>query len=267
MLYYLASDGSQKEPFTSTVQNNKSSSRFQHETSVCYSDFCDIFRCDFYLRQLQRKLTMTTKNHRGAFTRTWGSRQAFYDLGINLHSDLEDGLVTASEAGGGLENKALMTMPPSKVLKALDDNNSDKFIVGVEASQNVQDPLAFDVALEKSETSSRPRGGGDRHGNSSKKSGKTVGKKDSFQEELEDIFSRTLNALEKKLGRQLFNDTISELEENNDHEEEEVCNPQELQLVQAKCQKLIHDCISPLLIDLADSEFVEMEGTVLTYNK
>ena len=232
----------------------------QHETSVCYADFCDVFRCRGYMKKLRQR---TVKNHRGAFTRTWGSRQAFYHLGINLHSDLE--AFEDLEDGKKANSKALMTMPPSKVLRAFSNDKSDKFIVGVDSSQHVQDPLAFDAALEKSETSSRPRGGST--GSSSQamrnRRGQIVGKKDSFQEELEEIFSRTLTALEKKLGRKLFNETTStDDHDNNDEdlEEEKACDPQELQLVQAKCQKLIDDCISPLLIDLADSQFVEMEG-------
>ena len=229
----------------------------QHETSVCYADFCDVFRCRGYMKKLRQR---TVKNHRGAFTRTWGSRQAFYHLGINLHSDLE--AFEDLEDGKKANSKALMTMPPSKVLRAFSNDKSDKFIVGVDSSQHVQDPLAFDAALEKSETSSRPRGSG-----STKKSRKIVKKKDSFREELEEIFSRTLTALEKKLGGKLFNQTI-DINANDDSEEAEmeICDPQELQLVQAKCQKLIDDCISPLLIDLSDSQFVEMEGKFLKFN-
>ena len=233
----------------------------QHETAVCYADFCDVFRCRGYMKKLRQR---TVKNHRGAFTRTWGSRQAFYHLGINLHSDLEDEEANDLEDAKKPSN-ALMTMPPSKVLRALDSKSgdkSDKFIVGVDSSQQVQDPLAFDAALEKSETSSRPRGGSTGSSSQAKRNrrGQIVGKKDSFQEELEEIFSRTLTALEKKLGRKLFNETTSTDNNDEDIEEEKACDPQELQLVQAKCQKLIDDCISPLLIDLADSQFVEMEG-------
>ena len=66
------------------VQNKSFSSFFQQETAVCYADFCDVFRCRGYLRLRQKSV----KNHRGAFTRIWGGRQAFYDLGINLHTDL-----------------------------------------------------------------------------------------------------------------------------------------------------------------------------------
>ena len=68
----------------------------------------------------------TVKNHRGAFTRTWGSRQAFYNLGINLHSDLEDEEANDLEDAKKPSN-ALMTMPPSKVLRALDSKSGTLF--------------------------------------------------------------------------------------------------------------------------------------------
>ena len=38
-----------------------------------------------------------------------------------------------------------MTMPPQNVLRALDSANENRFRVGVELEQNVQDPLEFNT--------------------------------------------------------------------------------------------------------------------------
>ena len=194
------------------------------------------------------------KNHRGAFTRIWGGRQAFYDLGINLHTDLP------AEDFEKNPKTALMTTPSLQILKALDSETSDQFMVGVDSDRDVQDPLAFEQDY-KSETTSRPRGRVDME---SKKTKKDI--KGSFQDELEEIFSKTLNLLERKLGRKLFNETMEGFSDNDLDDDEASCDPEEIQKVQDKCEALIHDCMSPLLIDLDDREYVEMEGKSEIYH-
>lgn len=111
-------------------------------TNVCYADYCDVFRCRGYMSILsQRK----AKNYRGSLTRILGSKEALYDLGINVHDEEEFNFFEQDDKKQQPQN-ALMTMPPPNVLRALDDKNDEKFIVGMTDSDdkfNVQDPYHF----------------------------------------------------------------------------------------------------------------------------
>ena len=143
-----------------------------------------------------------TKNLRGSFTRILGSKEALYELGINVHDENEF-----------IEENALMTMPPANVLRALDP---ESFVVGLEPA-TLQDPFGF-VPLETNPSGSRPR-----------KSTKKAEKVENFQQEIDDIVMKTVKLVESKLGRKIFGK--SNLTKNL----EEECQPDSMKRTQDKC--------------------------------
>jgi len=242
----------------------------KQETAVCYADFCDVFRCKGYLKIL-RQTRKKKMNFRGSFTKIFGSQEALYDLGINVHDEEEfnffQGKTRETGEKENSEKNAVMTMPPQNVLRALDSANENRFRVGVELEQNVQDPLEFNTEPihehnEQNRLGSRPRG---TQGPRNSVNDNLEAKKQSFQNELEDIVTKIVKLLEKNIGRKIrFLSNGNNTAENDDANEnfedmEEECEPVSMQETQDKCMRLIQDCISPLLIELADSEYVEME--------
>jgi len=233
------------------------------EMAVCYAEFCDVFRCRNFLKHRRKK----NKNVRNSFTKIMGSQEAFYDLGINVYHDTDEDIM---EQFSDKESKALMSMPSNDVLKVLDDaKTSQNFVVGVDSSQSVQDPFGFNYNNDQTEESSRgtrPRGGSKEKQkvftNSKQKSSNNA-KHKSLSDELDDLVNKAVNYVEKKLGRSLFN--LSTTDENSNSEEEDSCDPESMIRTQNKCKNLIHDCISPLLVELSDAEYVEMEGKSYYY--
>ena len=134
---------------------------------MCYADFCDVFRCKGFVKILNHR--KKRRNFRGSFTRILGSKEALYDLGINVHDEEEFNLYDEDPKNGEKNKNALMTMPPRNVLRALDKDQQkdDRFVVGLDVGQNVQDPYEFgqlsgknpDMNPDGTHRGSRPRGG------------------------------------------------------------------------------------------------------------
>ena len=63
-------------------------------------------------------------------------------------------------------------------------------------------------------------------------------RKNSFQEELDEIMSKTMKMVEKKLGKKfsLFNENITEIDE---HEEEPECDETAMKLTRERCTVII----------------------------
>ena len=88
-------------------------------------------------------------NFRGSFTKIFGSREALYDLGINVHDEEEFNFFQEKTRENTKEKEkseknAVMTMPPQNVLRALDSADENRFRVGVDVEQNIQDPFIVD---------------------------------------------------------------------------------------------------------------------------
>ena len=132
------------------INYNPIFSFLQHDTAMCYADFCDVFRCQGYLKIL-RQTRKKKMNFRGSFTKIFGSREALYDLGINVHDEEEFNFFqektreNTKEQKENSEKNAVMTMPPQNVLRALDSADENRFRVGVDLEQNIQDPLEFNT--------------------------------------------------------------------------------------------------------------------------
>jgi len=258
------------------MANKHSDALLKENSAVCYADYCDVFRCSGYLKIL-RQTRKKKANFRGSFTKIFGSREALYDLGINVHDEEEFNFFQEKTRENTMEEKkpasknAVMTMPPLNVLRALDSanhNDGNRFRVGIDNEQNVQDPMEFNIDPihehdEKNRRGSRPR---EAQGpkNSVNNDNVDQPKKSIFLEELEDIATKIVKLLEKSvIGKKLHinGNSAKETDENLDEDiVEEHCEPVSMQETQDRCMKLIQDCISPLLIELADSEYVEMEG-------
>ena len=101
---------------------------FQENSAVCYADYCDVFRCSGYLKIL-RQTRKKKANFRGSFTKIFGSQEALYDLGINVHDEEEFNFFQEKTRENTMDEKksasknAVMTMPPLNVLRALDSAN------------------------------------------------------------------------------------------------------------------------------------------------
>jgi len=265
------------------MANKHSDALLKDGPAVCYADYCDVFRCSGYLKIL-RQTRKKKANFRGSFTKIFGSREALYDLGINVHDEEEFNFFQEKTRENTMEEKkaasknAVMTMPPLNVLRALDSadhNDGNRFRVGVDNEQNLQDPLEFNIDPihehdEKNRRGSRPR---EAQGPKNSVNNENIEpKKPIFLEELEDIATKIVKLLEKSVvGQKLKLLNINGInsaketdanDENLDEDivEEDYCEPVSMQETQDRCMKLIQDCISPLLIELADSEYVEMEG-------
>jgi len=273
-----------REPYLDMHMANKhSDSLLKENSAVCYADYCDVFRCSGYLKIL-RQTRKKKANFRGSFTKIFGSREALYDLGINVHDEEEFNFFQEKTRENTMEEKksasknAVMTMPPLNVLRALDSanhNDGNRFRVGVDNEQNLQDPLEFNIDPihehdEKNRRGSRPR---EAQGRKNSVNNENIEpKKHIFLKELEDIATKIVKLLEKSVvGQKLKLLNINGInsaketdanDENLDEDivEEDYCEPVSMQETQDRCMKLIQDCISPLLIELADSEYVEMEG-------
>lgn len=253
-----------------------------HDHAVCYADFCDVFRCHGYLQHRRRK------RQRGPFASTLTNNvDLLYDLGINVHREidfiddaLEDPDIDPLAEGGGdrhrskdkSERNALVAAPPRHVLRALDEkkalDRSGQFIVGFDSGNNLHDPYGFDgyahcdVEGQCGGDGSGWRGTRPRSGHTNSKDGLHSSRrranlekvKRSFSEELDEIFTKAATILEGRMVKK--NATDSRQAASNGAE----CDPEAMQATQDKCTKLIHDCISPLLVELSDVEYIEMEG-------
>lgn len=198
---------------------------------MCYGDFCDVFRCRGYLKNRRRR---KKPNKRNSFTQIIGSHEVLYDLGINIHDEedfADDPLDHEKE-----QSNALMTTPPQKVLRVVDENDSNSFVVGLDSgSRTHQDPYGFVINPDKKDHwhGKRPRGGF-----SQKLKSKMDSHKRSLSEELDDIVSKTASLIERQLGRKLkifnyLND--SGFADDQVGQEEEECDLDSMQATQDKC--------------------------------
>ena len=225
---------------------------------MCYSDFCDVFRCQGFMKILRQTRKKKKMNFHGSFTKIFGSREALYDLGINVQDEEEFDFFHENTKDKQTTSNALMTMPPPNVLRTLDQLEKDNTD---EMTQNIHDQMEFNA-----NRGSRPRGG--QGPKSEFKKNNLVLEKISFQDELEDFVSKIVKLLEENIGRkiQLLNNANDpngdedggDLDESDQDEED--CEPVSMQKNKEKCMNLIQDCISPLLIELADTDYLEMES-------
>ena len=165
---------------------------------MCYSDFCDVFRCQGFMKILRQTRKKKKMNFHGSFTKIFGSREALYDLGINVQDEEEFDFFHENTKDKQTASNALMTMPPPNVLRTLDQLEKDNTD---EMTQNIHDQMEFNA-----NRGSRPRGG--QGPKSEFKKNNLVLEKISFQDELEDFVSKIVKLLEENIGRkiQLLND-------------------------------------------------------------
>ena len=184
---------------------------FQGDQAVCYSDYCDIFRCDGYIENLKalewENSNLFKLKRLDIFPFLYKySKDLLHELSLTLSENGEVVDLESTVAGSEDRGSALTIGPPKKMLKEIERSKKvqDSFVVvGSDDSDVLRDPFglepksskirtSFTQWLHKRERSRSEDGDGDRKEDDHKKLSIVDGFKNVL-EQVSKIFNKTDN--------------------------------------------------------------------------